>query len=346
MARARLLRDESFWGAETVVLENDLLAVKLVPEKGSDIVEILEKRRGLNLLYRSPVAFHRFGSLSPPLGTDDSGFMDYYEGGWQDILPSPGYPSSYKGARWGLHGETALLPWKARIVDEAGLASVKLTVDLVRFPLRVEKTVSLGEGESVVRIKWEIDNLAEQDVDFAWVQHIVFGRPMMGPGMKVDLKAGECIAGKYPRSRFEAEKPFDWPEAPALNGSTIDVSSEPDDSKRYEDVLYLKMKEPWYAIRNTGLGLTIGVAWDRNAFPYLWYWLNNGVLDYPWWGRSYNLGLELSSSFGEYGIGGFAERGDALHLAEGKKLEAWAVLSVNEGAGSVRDVDATGKLTL
>ena len=113
MAPTRIVREEKYGGAEVAVLENEQLRVKVVPEKGSDIVEIVYKKRGLNLLYESPIGFRRFGSISPSVGTGDSSFLDYYEGGSQDIVPNPGLISSNRGASWGMHGESSLLPWRA-----------------------------------------------------------------------------------------------------------------------------------------------------------------------------------------------------------------------------------------
>lgn len=341
---SKVARDKAYSNAETVVLDNSSILVKLIPEKGSDVVEILDKSKGVNLLYRSPLPFRLFGSLSPPLGTDDSAFLDYYEGGWQDVLPNPGAASSYKGARWGLHGESALLPWGFELEETGEVSAVRLSTDLVRFPLRVDKRLSLREDEPVLRVEWEVENLGEEEVEFAWVQHIVFGRPVVGPGMRVDTRPTGCLAGDYGNSRIAPMSEFLWPRAPSREGPPIDLSLEPDGAKRFEDGVYLKMEEPWYALRNTKLGITVGVSWDSAVFPYLWYWLNNGVLGYPWWGRSYNLGLEPSSSPGEHGLRGYVERGNALHLRDGGSLKAHLSISLEHGAEPVTDVDGEGRI--
>ena len=89
------------------------------------------------------------------------------------------------------------------------------------------------------------------------------------------------------------------------------MSDAPPADSRFEDNLFVTMKEPWYAIRNSKAGLTVGVSWDLNVLPSLWFWLNNGALDYPWWGRSYNLGLEPSSSITELGMKEYLEKGNA-----------------------------------
>ncbi len=343
MASTKIAREEKYWGAEVATLENEQLRVKVVPEKGSDIVEIIQKKRGMNLLHETPIGFRRFGSVSPPLGTSDAGFMDFYEGGWQDIVPSPGMSGTYKGASWGLHGESSLLPWRAAVADEGDTAKLKVSTSLMRFPFHIDKTVSLTEGSSALRIDETVTNLAPQDIDFAWLQHIAFGPPLVGPGMKLDLLAGECTAGVYKQARLKPAVPFQWPNAPGLNGSTYDISNEPP-TYRCEDNIYAAMKEPWYAVRNTRTGLTVGVAWDLKVLPSLWIWYNYGALDYPWWGRSWNLGMEPCSSVTELGLNEYIEKKNALLLKQGESMRLRVTYSVAEGSEQVRRVELDGRV--
>jgi hypothetical protein len=344
LASTRFVREDKYAGAEVAVLENEHLRVKVVPEKGSDIVEIVHKKRGLNLLYESPIGFRRFGSVSPPIGTPDSSFMDYYEGGWQDILPNPGLTSSNKGASWGMHGESSLIPWRSVIADEGDSARLSVSTPLMRYPLRIEKILTLVEGSSVLKVDEVVTNLGEQEIEFAWVQHIVFGRPIVGPGMSVDMRAGTCSAGPYKQTRLKPVVEFEWPNAPASDGSTIDMGGAPSTGSRFEDNLFVTMKEPWYAIRNSQVGLTVGVSWNLDVLPSLWFWLNNGALDYPWWGRSYNLGLEPSSSLTELGMKEYMEKGNALKLRESESMKLGVRYAVTEGSGRIRSVDDEGRL--
>ena len=204
MASTRIGAEERYAGAQVAVLENENLRVKVVPEKGSDIVEIVYKKRNLNLLYESPIGFRRFGAVSAPSVTADSSFLDFYEGGWQDIVPNPGLVSSNRGASWGMHGESSLLPWSAAVADDGDRARLKVSTTLMRYPLRIEKTLTLSEGSSVLKVDEVLTNLGEQDIEFAWLQHIVFGRPMVGPGMSVDMRAGACTAGAYKQTRLKS----------------------------------------------------------------------------------------------------------------------------------------------
>ena len=43
---------------------------------------------------------------------------DMYEGGWQTIAPTGGFPGEYMGAEIGQHNESALMPWDCQIVTD------------------------------------------------------------------------------------------------------------------------------------------------------------------------------------------------------------------------------------
>ena len=223
------------------------------------------------------------------------------------------------------------------------VAKVRLSTTLVRYPLRIDKVLSMKADSATLVVEESVTNLGQQEVEFAWLQHIAFGPPLVGPGMSLDMRAGACTAGVYKQARMKPGVPFEWPNAPGLDGSTIDASGAPPDF-RCEDNIYAQMKEPWYAVRNSAVGLTVGVSWDLEVLPYLWLWYNYGALDYPWWGRSRNIGLEPSSSITELGIREYLEKKNNLRLSEGESRDLGVRYSVEEGSASVRAVDRDGKI--
>src|SRR5579875_3106094 len=97
-----------------VTLENSALRVTVLPDKGTDIVELRLKRRDLDVLWTSPTGI-RDPRTTRPSSEGTGAMMDFYEGGWQEILPSGGPPSSHLGATWGQHGESTTLPWEVRV---------------------------------------------------------------------------------------------------------------------------------------------------------------------------------------------------------------------------------------
>jgi galactose mutarotase-like enzyme len=344
MARSRFEISDRYPEARLLVLENDQLKLVLIPEKGSDMVEIVDKRTGHNLLFASPFGFRSYSGVSALPPTSDASFLDHYEGGWQDILPNPGYASTHRGASWGLHGETSLLPWEIRVLDESNNAIVELSVMCVRYPIRIRKRIELSQNDSRFCIHEEASNLAEQEVEFGWLQHIVFGEPLIGPGMHVDLRAREALTVDLKQSRLQANRQFTWPLAPALAGASVDLSQAYPSDLRFEDEAMVTMAEPWYAIRNTRLNITATVSWTQDTYKYLWYWLNIGSLDYPWFGKARNLGLEPCTSIPDTGLAEYVRKRTAMRLKQRESLKSQVVFSVFNTSKPVERVEEDGTI--
>src|ERR671917_2368033 len=114
---ARILEYE-YAGMRAVFLENEKLRVGVLADKGSDVIEFNYKPRDMDFVWltaggvRNPTSYL---STSPDyLAT----FLDSYPGGWQEIFPNGGTPSSYLGARFGQHGEVSNLPWDYEITQK------------------------------------------------------------------------------------------------------------------------------------------------------------------------------------------------------------------------------------
>ncbi|MDP7091090.1 MAG: DUF4432 domain-containing protein, partial [Dehalococcoidia bacterium] len=98
-----------------------------------------------------------------------------------------------------------------------------------------------------------------------------------------------------------------WPNAVDPDGDDVDMASFPPKSDRVQDYSVFKnQKEGWYAVTNPDRGVGFGLAYPVDTFKYLWYWqVFGGAFGYPWYGRTYNVGLEpftsLSSGIPEPG---------------------------------------------
>jgi hypothetical protein len=142
------------------------------------------------------------------------------------------------------------------------------------------------------------------------------------------------------------KKAFVLTDAPARDGSIIKMDKGPPKDARFEDNLFMEIDEPWYAIRSSDVGLTVGVSWTHEVYRGLWFWLNHGCLDYPWFGRTRNLGLEPASTLTEDGLGGYVKNREALHLGEGRSMNSRVALSVREGVDEVRRVKSDGSIVV
>ena len=105
------------------------------------------------------------------------------------------------------------------------------------------------------------------------------------------------------------------------------------------------MPDGWYAVTNQKTGLGWGVVYPKDLFRYLWFWQSiGGGYGYPWWGRTYNIGLEPFTGYSNEGLAGAVENGTALTLEAGQRVEATIKAIAYTGAERVERINTDGSL--
>lgn len=329
-------------GLRTVTLENRALRVTVLPDKGSDIVELRLKALDLDVLWSSPTGLHD-PRTTVPSSEGAGAFMDLYEGGWQEILPSGGPSSHHAGTSWGQHGETATLPWEYRVeADEPDHVAIGLRVRLLRYPLAVQKTLHLRGERAVLEIDETVTNEADEPIDLMWGHHPAVGAPFLSPSCRFQLPGGTVrvpAQAAFERQRARPGATGTWPQVAAVDGqpegSPLDLSRMPPPDARTAELLYITdLPEGWFAMINDELGAGFGMCWDADVFRHLWYWqVARGGYGYPWYGRTYNMALEPWTSWPGDGLAAAVEEGTAMRLAAGeaRRTELQAVLWTGRG---------------
>lgn len=220
-------------GIEALVLENELLRVTVLVGKGGDVAEFCYKPRDMDFVWLSPDGLRDPRDVAGGAGDDVALFLDGYEGGWQEVLPNGGAPSTYRGASFAQHGEVAGLPWDSEIVvDEAREVAVRLTVRGRRMPLRVVKTLRLRAGEAELLVDEELVNESGVALDAMWGHHIVFGAPFLRPGHRVRVGEGALVVPHETAiapggRRVRGGGPHAWPRVPGEGGGFVDLDVVP-----------------------------------------------------------------------------------------------------------------------
>ncbi len=83
----------------------------------------------------------------------------------------------------------------------------------------------------------------------------------------------------------------------------------------------------------------------RETFRYLWYWqMFSGGAGYPWWGRTYTIGLEPFTSYPNLGLEEAIRNGSALKLGAGETLRAEILATAFSSHQGVASVSSTGEV--
>ena len=342
----------TFRGLKTAVLENELLRVVVLVDKGADIYQLVHKPTDVDFLWRSPWGVRDPTRFTPTTGSGLGLWLDVYEGGWQTVLPAGGFPSEYGAIDMGLHGEVSTVPWDCTIVeDTADRVSIRLWVRAARTPFFFEKTLALSAGSAVLEIDEALTNEGEETANCVWGEHIALGPPFLSEDCVIDLPGGTVLNDERefdPSNRLKAGDRAPWPWTEAKDGERIDLSRVPPKSVRAYDMSYITdMPEGWYAITNQRTGVGFGVHFPKELFNYLWYWQSfGGGFGYPWYGRTYNLGLEPFTSYDNRGLATAAENATALVLEPGQRVEASLRTVAYTGAEGVERIGPDGSVDI
>jgi len=344
------IKEFSFRGLKMLELENEVLKVSIILDKGADIYEITYKKLDLDFLWKKPNGIRETKNhiLSNPATLGN--FEDYYAGGWQDVFAGGG-PTNYKGADLGLHGESALIPWQYKVlVDKEEEVSIELTCSLNRIPLSSTKTITLKSNNSSIFFNEIMKNECSEDIEFIWGQHPVYSDLFVNDDCYVETNAKNVIAsgaGTYPNSDYKEDEKSSWPNMETKDGENTNLSKMSAGKSGSAELFFLggfEEEEAWYALRNPRKNLSIGMVFDSKVYKHLWMWrVFNGSPGYPLYGRSYHLALEPFSSYPN-NLDEAIKNKTALSIKGNSLIETNYTFVVFEGSDKVKRIDKTGNI--
>jgi hypothetical protein len=283
------------WAA--VRLENDAVRVTLLPEKGCDILELVDRRTGTDVLFKAPWGYGRRPVHSP---SSLAAWIESYPGGWQVMLPNAGDAAVENGVEWGFHGEAGMVEWR---IDELDSRAAVFSTSLITAPLEVVRNVSLELN--VLHVEERVTNLGGDPIEVMWGHHPTFGAPFLGPGCVIETSARTFTADdRAPGAGLAAGARSAWPHARLVDGGEIDLSVIPGDEDRRAVLGYLgDFDEGSYRIVNRQLGLAVEIRWPLDLFPTAWFWQElDDSPGYPWYRRAYATALEPNTTAPAQGI--------------------------------------------
>lgn len=185
-------------GWKAIVLENNLLRITVLPDKGTDIYEFLYKPLDLDVMFRTPIGLRERSRIIPPMQLPSGQMMDYFFGGWFEMFPNAGYTFDHQGFPWGLHGEVSLQAWDAQVIEDTPQSvAVKFSLRTFRTLFRLEKIIRLVYDSPAVFFEESITNEAAQPMDTSWGHHLQYSSGTADQLSQHPARtacAGECAA--------------------------------------------------------------------------------------------------------------------------------------------------------
>ena len=285
---------------ETVILENDILSVKLLPGMGGKIISFYRKDNGFELAACTEREYCE-------IPQESEGFS-HYAFGMDEAFPNINAESITWKGRWLYypdHGEI----WNHafRVLEQEPL-SVRLVWLSKRFFYHYEKKLSL-EGEKLC-IQYRIANIGKEELPCIWTWHGLMRYEqdmeiLMPEGISYcrNVLEGSCL-GEEGRIYPIRNSAYDFVKMPsAETQSMVKYYGEERVNKGYCGFLYPTQK------------VCCILQYDAQALPYLGIWITAGKFQ-----GDYNCALEPSSGFYD-SISKARELGKLQILSSGETLE-------------------------
>jgi len=291
-----------FHGRRAVSIENEALRVTVL-EEGGHIAEVLHKKSGVSPLWVphwSSIEPSQFTAVThPEFGEGADGRLLAGIMGHNLCLDIFGGPSDAEFAA-GLtaHGEASL----AEYAIEARPGELLMQARLPMAALDVHRTLTLRGN--VVHIQERVHNLAACDRPVGWTQHVTLAPPFLRHGeteFRTSATRSKVFESQFgPSDYLSAGSIFDWPNAPAIDGSAVDlrVYSTRASSSAYTAHLNDPSRPTAFFVAFTrACGLAFGYQWKAADFPWLGIWEENrSRAQSPWNRQAVTRGMEFGVS--------------------------------------------------
>ena len=285
-------RDNTFEGFPAVVLSNGKLELTIMRKGGTMTRLVLVDDPEKVSPYWNPMRFAR--ELGKPVK---------FDGGAGHFVCVDGFgPASAEERAAGLpgHGEAHTETFEISPSQTGAVTSLKFTAKLPIVQEVFTRTFQTVNGENVIYVESELENLMGFDRPVNWAEHATLGAPFLASGLTVvDLSGSRSRTRPYDQAklgpldrRLASGQDFTWPMAPALNGKPIDIRRTPYGAHYLDHAATLldpKREFEWVTGINLQKRLILGYVFRRADYPWLQYWGN-----YPPDGR-FARGMEFST---------------------------------------------------
>jgi len=314
-----------------VTLESKDLAVTFTPSRGADIVSVVDRQTGIEVLAQSPT-----GQVSPRKGAFShsmTNWIDGYPGGWQILIPNSGAEREHDGVVQGYHGEASLTTWD---LQERTASSARLETLLVTAPLKLNRTIEVEAGTLVVTDT--VTNLSPRTVSFRFLQHPALGHPFLDEHSYLLTEAHKVISdanapGNLADKNVTGSPSLVLPEGPIQGSISL---PGPHSGKSFFGALTdfvsknegSSLTEAVFVSPTQGFGISL--QWDTSTFPHAWLWMEAHALEgWPWFQRLYSIAVEPSNVLPGEGFGPNGEQrgGVGTPLAGGQSLSTQTRMS-------------------
>jgi hypothetical protein len=282
LAQSGSVTATTFEGRPATLLSNDKLELTLMTQGGT-LAHLVLKDDPAHL---SPLWDP--GQFPPAAGGGAQGGRGGGGNGVQGhfvAVDGFGQPSAEeRAAGMPQHGEAHVTQMDVQSGREGQVASVSMTGKLPIAQEQFTRTFRIVDGENVIYVDSQLENLLGFDRPVNWAEHATLGAPYLEPGaVVVDFSASRSHTRNVPVNnnaaggrggaarRLRPDQDFTWPDAPGLDGSTVSLRIVPE-NPHYTDhsATLMDLSKPlaWATAIHVKKNLIVG--WIFRTADYSW----------------------------------------------------------------------------
>src|SRR5205807_5852026 len=183
------------------------------------------------------------------------------------------------------HGEAHLQNFEVRTSVDHGMATLTMSAKLPLVQENFTRTYRIRDGESVVYVESELENLLSFDRPVNWAEHATVGSPWLESAVTVvDVSGSRSQTRPWSANetngaplqlRLPSGQNFTWPMAPRMDGGTVDMRQTPESPHYREHTATLldpARTLEWVNALNPKRRQILGYVFRRADYPWLQSW--------------------------------------------------------------------------
>ena len=308
-------------GWDVITLARPDVRLQVVPGLGASVVSLRRVSDDTELLYRTPWGLPGTATSGVP-GSAIERRYDLDPGGWQSLFPNAGDNAIVDGIEWGTDGEARVAPFDPVIDQDGDQTRLIMTTRLRRSPFQLTKVITVSGAD--VSLTETIEHCGRTPIRVLWASRLAFAAPLIGVGAEIDCGASVVHPDAGVLYDVDYADITPWPRTPGAD-SMINLRYLPEPGSEVNRMAYLSEFETgWATISNRELDCRLRLEWDLEAWPHLWYELEDGgTADHPWYGTERFLALTPSSGWPARGVHDARRISDsAIELEPGEQRSA------------------------
>lgn len=187
-----------------------------------------------------------------------------------------------------MHGEAHVTTFQVSAGRQSGGSSLTFTAKLPIVQEVFTRSFRVVEGENVVYVDSQLENLMGFDRPVNWAEHATVAAPFLESGITtVEVSGSRSQTRPYVENptqgtlqdqtqrRLTSGQDFTWPMAPGLDGKTIDLRAVPEHPHYLDHTATLldpSRRLEWVAAFNSSKRVILGYVFKREEYPWLQYW--------------------------------------------------------------------------